>query len=402
MSLGVIKSYPENPNVYKVQIAAAYSGVKVDFQSFDIMKERDEAFWQRFPFGKVPVFEGKEANLFESSAITLYVLAQQKDSPLLGKTPLEQAEIQQWVLFSENEISQHVSGWVAPLLGYAQYIKPNVESSIQKLQRSLSALNKSLESKTYLVGEDVTYADIVMVCSLVRPFNLLCDKEFRAPYKNVIRYFNTLVNKPHFKSVIGDFKYCEKALKNVPPKQDNKKEEKPKKKAAAPPPPPADDTPKPTPKPKSALDLLPKSSFVLDDWKRTYSNNDTDVAMKWFWEHFDPQGWSIWKATYKYNDELTLVFMSNNLIGGFFARLERARKYAFASMVVTGTNNNNAISGYFIIRGQEVPYEIYDAADYDSYEFVKVEPSQYEEKKDEIYKYMAWEVDGFADGKIFK
>lgn len=71
-------------------------------------------------------------------------------------------------------------------------------------------------------------------------------------------------------------------------------------------------------------------------------------------------------------------------------------------MVVTGTNNNNAISGYFIIRGQEVPYEIYDAADYDSYDFVKIEPAQYEEKKDEIYKYMAWEVDGFADGKIFK
>ncbi|CDH55791.1 cam1p [Lichtheimia corymbifera JMRC:FSU:9682] len=130
--------------------------------------------------------------------------------------------------------------------------------------------------------------------------------------------------------------------------------------------------------------------------------------MKWFWEHFDPQGWSIWKATYKYNDELTLVFMSNNLIGGFFARLERARKYAFASMVVTGTNNNNAISGYFIIRGQEVPYEIYDAAAYDSYDFVKIEPSQYEEKKGPCHatrstsKYMAWEVDGIAGGKTFK
>ena len=124
--------------------------------------------------------------------------------------------------------------------------------------------------------------------------------------------------------------------------------------------------------------------------------------MLFYRENFDSEGWSIWRVDYRYNDELTLVFMSNNLIGGFFARLERARKYAFGSMIVTGTNNNNAISGYFLIRGQEVPYEIYDAADYPSYKFEKIEPSQYAEKKDEIEKYMAWEVEGCADGKIFK
>lgn len=120
------------------------------------------------------------------------------------------------------------------------------------------------------------------------------------------------------------------------------------------------------------------------------------------WYRIDPEGYSIWRVDYKYNDELTLVFMSNNLIGGFYARLERAHKYAFGSMVVCGTNNNNTISGYFIIRGQEIPEEVSDAADFDSYTFQKIEPSQYEEKKDEIYKYMAWEVEGFADGKIFK
>lgn len=94
--------------------------------------------------------------------------------------------------------------------------------------------------------------------------------------------------------------------------------------------------------------------------------------------------------------------MSNNLIGGFYARLERAHKYAFGSMIVRGTTNNNTISGYWLIRGQEVPYEIYDAADYESYNFVKVEPAQYEEKKKEIEDYMSWNFEDLADGKIFK
>lgn len=52
-----------------------------------------------------------------------------------------------------------------------------------------------------------------------------------------------------------------------------------------------------------------------------------------------------------------------------------AHKYTFSSMVFTGANNSNIISRYFIIRGQRVPYEIYDAAD-DSYDFIKIELAQ--------------------------
>ncbi|CDH60277.1 elongation factor 1 gamma domain-containingprotein [Lichtheimia corymbifera JMRC:FSU:9682] len=399
MSIGTIKSYPENPRVAKAKIAAAYSGVSVDVQAFDLQKDRDEAFYAKFPMGKIPAFEGSEVNLFEASAIAYYAALQKENNPILGANNVEKALIMQWILFAENEINTNLGQWVYPLLGYYPYMKPNVDAGIEKVKRAMDALNKVLLTKTYLVGEDITFADIAVVTSLVLGYKLVFDKTFRSQYKNVNRYFTTCINKPQFKEALGEITLCETALKYTPPKKEKKeKKEEPKKAAAA----PAEEAPKPAPKPKSALDLLPKSSFVLDEWKRMYSNNDTDVAMKWFWENFDKEGWSIWRVDYRYNDELTLVFMSNNLIGGFFARLERARKYAFGSMLVTGTNNNNAISGYFIIRGQEVPYEIYDAADYPSYKFEKIEPSQYEEKKDEIEKYMAWEVEGFADGKIFK
>ena len=36
------------------------------------------------------------------------------------------------------------------------------------------------------------------------------DGSFRQPYQNVNRWFTTLINQPHFKSIIGDFKLCEK------------------------------------------------------------------------------------------------------------------------------------------------------------------------------------------------
>ncbi|KAI8082743.1 uncharacterized protein BX664DRAFT_284435 [Halteromyces radiatus] len=406
MSLGTISSYPGNPRTAKAQIAAAYNGLTIEQKDFDLHKDRDEAFYAKFPLGKVPVFESAEVNLFESSAFGYYAALQKEDSTLLGTTAAEKAQVLQFVLFAENEISAHLGAWIYPLMGYYPYLKPAHDAAIEKAKRGLDALNKILLTKTYLVGEDVTYADIAVVTALVIGFKTVFDKSIRSEYKNVTRYFTTLVAKKHFKEFLGDIELCETPLKYTPPKKEKKetkKQETPKKEKKAAAPAADDEEPaKPAPKPKSKLDLLPPSKFIMDEWKRMYSNNDSDVAMKWFWEHHDPEGYSLWKVDYKYNDELTLVFMSNNLIGGFFARLEMARKYAFGSLVVCGENNNNTISGYFLIRGQEVPFEVYDAADFGSYNFVKIEPSQYEEKKEEIYKYMAWEVEGFADGKIFK
>ncbi|KAI8069330.1 hypothetical protein BC940DRAFT_346269 [Gongronella butleri] len=410
MSIGTIKTYPANQRVAKAQIAAAYNGLKFDLQEGDIPSFKNEAFLAKFPMGKVPVFENDKVDLFESNAIAYYAALQKEDSGLVGKTAEDKALVLQYLMFADNELQTNLGQWVYPILGYFPYLKPSVEAGQEKVKRAMDALNKILLTKTYLVGESITLADIALVCTLSVGFRTVFDKAFRAQYKNVVRYYTTVANKELFKAYLPEHdKLVDEALKYTPPKKEKKEAKKPeqpkkeaKKEAAPKPAADEEEAPKPAPKPKSKLDLLPPSPFVMDAWKRMYSNNDSDVANKWFWENFDSEGWSIWKVDYKYNDELTLVFMSNNLIGGFFARLEMARKYAFGSLVVCGENNNNSISGYFVIRGQEVPFEVYDAADYESYNFVKVEPAQYEEKKKEIEDYFSWEVQGFADGKIFK
>ena len=151
---------------------------------------------------------------------------------------------------------------------------------------------------------------------------------------------------------------------------------------------------------------MPKSKLVLDEWKRTYSNNDTrPTAVNWFWDNYDPEGYSLYKVDYKYNNELTMVFMSSNLVGGFFQRLERARKYAFGSMVILGEDNKNEITGFFVFRGDGIPAEVTEAADYESYTFTKVDSSNPKIRED-YNAVIAWDekIYGkkFADGKIFK
>ncbi|CAG8529181.1 562_t:CDS:2 [Racocetra fulgida] len=253
----------------------------------------------------------------------------------LGKDKKETAKVLNYILFAENEIIPHANTWINPILGITQFNKAAHSQATEGLKKSLSVLEKILLKKTYLVGERITLADISVATALYFPFKLVLDAEFRKGFKNLTRWYVTLVNQPAFKKILEE-------------------EEKP------------------APKPKSKLDLLPPSKLNLEEWKRFYSNNDTRPdAINWFWEHYDPEGYSIWRVDYKYNDELTKVYMSSNLIGGFFNRLDRARKYAFGNLLVLGEDNKNEIAGYFVIRGQEIPEE--DAADFESYEFKKVD-----------------------------
>ena len=110
-------------------------------------------------------------------------------------------------------------------------------------------------------------------------------------------------------------------------KKEKKKEEKPKAAPAPKEPEPveepdaADEALSLEPKSKDPFDAMPKGTFNFEDFKRFYSNNDEAVSIPYFWEKFDKENYSIWFGEYKYNEELTQVFMSCNLIGGELIKL---------------------------------------------------------------------------------
>jgi elongation factor 1-gamma len=117
---------------------------------------------------------------------------------------------------------------------------------------------------------------------------------------------------------------------------------------------------------------------------------------------FDKEGFSVWRCDFKYNDELTLVFMSSNQIGGFFNRLEASRKHLFGSLGVLGEAKNSVISGVFITRGNDIILSVDCAPDWESYEYKKLDLTNESDKKF-FEDALAWdlELDGkkWADGK---
>lgn len=332
---------------------------------------------------------------------------------LLGTDNQSAALVEQWIDFADDMLFNSNAQLYIMFAHYLPYNKVYEQRAFSQIELGLQVLSDHLVKQTFLVGHRLTAADLA-VASVVRAMYIsMLGPEVRDKFPNVQRYIDTVVNQSAIKDVYPAEEYAAANAKYVPPKKEEKpkeqkpkEEKKPKAKAAAANEDDDEDVAPKEAKPKNPLDELPKSKFNLEEWKRVYSNEDTRAkALPWFYENFDWDGFSVWRFDFKYNDELTQVFMSANQIGGFFNRLEASRKYVMGTAGVFGKANDSVISGVIICRGKEYEPVLSVAPDLDSY---KVTPLDLKNDADKKFfeDMMAWEavVDGkeWADGKMLK
>ena len=89
---------------------------------------------------------------------------------LRGKTAADQAQILQWIEYGEQEINPASATLVYPCMGIMQFNKQNNERAKEELTHILQLLNNYLRTKTYLVGERITLADIAVACDMLLLF----------------------------------------------------------------------------------------------------------------------------------------------------------------------------------------------------------------------------------------
>jgi len=423
-SIGTLWATPGQRSGKVIRAAAVLGGIVVDlpaqYKHFEDNKKPE--FLSKFPHGKIPALETKDGfYLFEGTPIARYVASLAPNSGLLGGDAKEAALIDQWLHFGDTEV-EGASYMISQLVrGLIPYNKPFHTTLVERVTRSLNTLNAHLATRTFFVHERISLADLAIASIIQNGVSALIDAELRAKLPNLIRHMETVVNQPKLKEIFGQTEYCEKAKQFTPPAKEKKEKEKEAKPAPAP---KAEKKPKAKavdddddedeplvpeePKAKNPLDSLPKSTLNLDDWKRAYSNKDTrgaNGAIEWFYQNFDKEGFSVWRVDFKYNSELTQIFMSSNQIGGFFNRLEASRKYLFGSVGVLGEVNKSIIAGIFILRGQDAKAVVDVAPDFESYDYKKLD---IENANDKAFfeGALAWdlEIDGkkWADGKNFK
>jgi len=411
-----------NFRAFKILIAAEYCGV--DIEVVDTKAPPTGSVMNKLPELEVV----GSSSISNSNAIARFISKMRADAELTGATVLDSAQVDSWMDFSAFDIELSASVWFYPVLGFTPFNSKASEKAKADLAKALKTLDTHLATRTYLVGNKISLADITVSTSLVYPFKFVADPKYRGQFPNVMRWFDTCVNQPHFSAVIGSVVLASKENTTAIGTGDAvaapaKKQEKKEKKEKAPKAPKAD-KPKEEKKPKAKKekeeDLSPPpdvapvkkpdhpfkimdkekpSPFSMDTWKKTYSNcAEYSDAMNEFYEKFDAEGWSLFRGDYKYNDELKVLFMSSNLIGGFIQRTEEIRKWLFGTCTIRGTEGDQMkITSFFLIRGQSIQPLIECNDDAECYTWTKLTTPISEADKKTLFDY--WCSDGPLDGE---
>ena len=390
-------AFPQGFRTQKALIAAKYVGVELKMPSFELGKDnKTPEFLAKNPAGKIPVLDTPTGPLFESNAIARYVARLRPDVGLYGASFYQQAQVDQWIDFSANELEPARGVWLYTVVGA---LPSNNPKPLQEAKKDVEAALKVLDShflhNTYLVGQQVTLADIAIFSALLDVYAKLLSPQSQKQYPNLLRWYNTIANQPEVSSVVGKVTFAtaeaqpaQPAKGGKPDKADKaaagekkeaaKKEDKPK-----PAPKPAaddgdDDEDKPKEKARNPLDDLPPTSMQLDPIKKL-AFSQRPILTDFFeqlWPQFDYSGYTWYTLHYKYNDENTVYFKTGNLVGGFIQRSDAARKYSMGVLNVYGNADEETgpwkVSGAWLFRGPGIIQEmIEENPDQEYYEWRK-------------------------------
>jgi len=172
------------------EVGAEYEDVAIDMRQGDHKKPD---FLEMNPNGQVPVMVDSDFVLYESIAICNYV-AEKYMPVLLGSTPEEKALVLQWSLWSSFNIQKHFGTMFGQKLSGTND-ETILHDAKTHVERYLAILDKSLEGKEYLVGDQFTLAEINVTVAV--SYAHFVDYDYSA-YPNITRWMKMVMDRPAF------------------------------------------------------------------------------------------------------------------------------------------------------------------------------------------------------------
>eukprot|EP01155_Anaeramoeba_flamelloides_P049809 Anaeramoba_flamelloidesc41724_g2_i1.p1 GENE.c41724_g2_i1~~c41724_g2_i1.p1 ORF type:complete len:204 (+),score=50.22 c41724_g2_i1:21-632(+) len=159
-------------------------------------------------FGNWPVLKTKDAELIGLSSIMKYFCEQEEKDLLKGKCSC---------MYSWMDLAQKISNtlcfWVGVAEGKNSFVQPIIQQSKKDIALIFTNLNNYLLDKTFLIGESITLADIVIACALIPAFEKVLFPQFVKKFGNVLRWFNTFIHQEKVVSVFGSIELCKAEFK---------------------------------------------------------------------------------------------------------------------------------------------------------------------------------------------
>jgi len=165
--------FPPSPNTWKVRAVAAHLGIPLELEFVDLTKgdSRTPAFLAINPAGRTPALVDGDFKLWESTAIMQY-LASQKPNSLWPDNARARADIARWQSWQLAHWSKEgcepliFNRLVKKLLGLGAPDEAAVAKGLESFNKEAKVLDAHLAKQPYLVGKELTLADISVAAPL--------------------------------------------------------------------------------------------------------------------------------------------------------------------------------------------------------------------------------------------
>jgi len=165
---------PPSPNARRVRIFIAEKGLEIPIVPVNMMtgENQSEDYLAKNSLGKMPLLELDDGTcIAESAAICRYLEEMNPNPPLMGRNPLERALVEMWHRRMELEF---LIPMITIFLHTGEMWKDRVtqipqvaETGILNVKERMEWLDRELDGKEFITGEDYTIADIAAQCAFV-------------------------------------------------------------------------------------------------------------------------------------------------------------------------------------------------------------------------------------------
>ena len=172
------------------ELGVPYEVIPVDMSR----RFRASSTWRKMnPVGKVPVMSDGDLVMFESCAMTQYVLDRYGEGRLQPRPGTsEHGTYLQWCWFAEATFSRPIGEIVNHRRSFADAANDAVIDEMKERARlSAQAVEEALDGKTYLLGDDFSAADINMGYT-IKIFTSLVDENLSP---NIAQYWARLTDR---------------------------------------------------------------------------------------------------------------------------------------------------------------------------------------------------------------
>ena len=156
------------------------------------------------PAGQIPVAKHGDVNLFESKAIATYIDRAFPGPLFIPKDPVAHAQVEQWVSYGNVKVDRWIMReFVVPSVFFDKAKGPDtakINAALPEIEKCCAALDAAVAKTGYLVGTDITFADMNVLPMLATLQNFPAGKDVVAKFPALSTYVAKLVERPSYKN----------------------------------------------------------------------------------------------------------------------------------------------------------------------------------------------------------